>query len=114
MTTIYHNPRCSKSRQTLNLLEENGIDPDIILYLENPPDVATLQSVLRKLGMGARDLLRKGEDEYRSLELDDDSLSELQLLNAMCAHPRLIERPIVIHGKRAVVARPPEKVLEIL
>ena len=112
--TIYHNPRCSKSRQTLALLEENGIRPAVVLYLDTPPDAKTLQSILKKLGITARDLLRKGEDEYKALKLDNPALGEAQLVAAMCAHPKLIERPIVVNGNRAAIGRPPEQVLEIL
>jgi arsenate reductase len=111
---IFHNPRCSKSRATLALLEERGFTPTIRLYLEDPPDGAELKSILKKLGMDARDLIRKGENEYRELGLADPSLDEDALLAAMTAHPRLIERPIVIAGRRAAIGRPPESVLEIL
>jgi arsenate reductase len=113
-TTIYHNPRCSKSRQTLALLEEKGIKPSVVLYLETPPDAKTLQSILKKLGMTARDLLRKGEDEYKALGLANPALDEQALISAMCTHPKLIERPIVVHGARAALGRPPENVLGIL
>lgn len=116
--TIFHNPRCSKSRQTLALLEENGIEPEIRLYLENPPSKAELNALLSQLGMDARSLLRKGEDEYKSLQLKDKSLSDAELIEAMVTHPRLIERPIVTRTvggeKRSVLGRPPENVLEIL
>jgi arsenate reductase len=111
---IYHNPRCSKSRATLALLEERGYAPTIRLYLEQPPDGVALNAVLKKLGIGARDLLRKGEAEYRELGLADPSLDEADLVAAMAAHPRLIERPIVISGHRAAIGRPPESVLDIL
>ena len=113
-TTIYHNPRCSKSRQTLQLLEDNGVQPEIVLYLETPPDADTIKGLLKKLGIGARDLLRKGEDEYKENNLKDPSLSDEQLVAAMVAHPKLIERPIVVKGARAVLGRPPENVLELL
>lgn len=114
MVTIYHNPRCSKSRQTLELLRQHGIEPEIVHYLETPPDAATLQALLRKLGLHARQLLRKGEPEYREAGLDDPSLDDAAIVAAMVRHPRLIERPIVIAGARAVLGRPPEQVLEIL
>jgi len=114
MTTIYHNPRCSKSRQTLALLAENNIPCEVVLYLENPPDEQTLKGLLKKLGISARDLLRKGEDEYKTLKLDNLALKDDALIAAMCKHPKLIERPIVVHGKQAAIGRPPEKVLEIL
>ena len=112
--TIFHNPRCSKSRATLALLEKRGLAPKIRLYLEEPPDAAELRSIVRKLGIPARSLLSTGETEYREQGLDDDSLSEEQLIEAMAATPRLIERPIVVAGRRAAVGRPPEAVLEIL
>ncbi|MFC5698140.1 arsenate reductase (glutaredoxin) [Pseudomonas sp. GCM10022186] len=112
--TLYHNPRCSKSRGALELLEARGLAPTIVRYLETPPNAAELRDLLAKLGLSARQLLRTGEDEYKALNLDDAGLSEEQLIAAMVAHPRLIERPILIAGDKAVVGRPPEKVLEIL
>ncbi|HCL77107.1 arsenate reductase (glutaredoxin) [Stutzerimonas nitrititolerans] len=112
--TLYHNPRCSKSRSALELLEGRGLTPTIIRYLETPPTAAELQDVLNKLGIAPRQLLRTGEDEYRQLDLADPDLSDEQLIEAMVAHPRLIERPILVAGDRATVGRPPEKVLEIL
>ena len=111
---IYHNPRCSKSRQALKLLEEQGIEPDIVRYLETPPDQAELTRILDLLGLEPRDLMRRKEKEYRELGLDDPGLSREQLIRAMVEHPRLIERPIVIKGDRAALGRPPERVLEIL
>ncbi|WP_369601810.1 arsenate reductase (glutaredoxin) [Hahella sp. SMD15-11] len=114
MITIYHNPRCSKSRQTLSLLEERGIQPKVIRYLDTPPDAATLKALLGKLGMTARELIRTKEEEYKTLGLNDPSLSEEALIEAMVAHPRLIERPIVVAGDRAVLGRPPENVLELI
>ena len=111
---IFHNPRCSKSRATLALLQERGLDPEIVLYLENPPDAGELRSLLGKLGLTARQLMRKGEAEYSELGLSDESLDEEALLKAMAAHPRLIERPIVLTGNRAAIGRPPEAVLDIL
>lgn len=112
--SIFHNPRCSKSRGALELLEERGIHPEIVRYLETPPSAAELKALLGKLGIGARQLLRTGEDEYKELDLANPSLSDEQLIQAMVAHPKLIERPIVIVGDKAVIGRPPEKVLEIL
>lgn len=112
--TLYHNPRCSKSRGALELLEARGLAPTVVRYLETPPSAAELRELLAKLGMNARQLLRTGEEEYQTLGLADTSLSEDQLIEAMAAHPRLIERPILIVGDKAVVGRPPEKVLEIL
>jgi arsenate reductase len=111
---LYHNPRCSKSRGALELLQQRGHDPEIVAYLEQPPSPAELRELLRILGVGARDLLRTGEDEYRELGLDDVSLGDDALIEAMSKHPRLIERPILVHGGKAIVGRPPERVLEIL
>jgi arsenate reductase len=112
--SIYHNPRCSKSRQALQLLEERGIHPTVVLYLENPPTRTQLQSVLEKLGIGPRALLRRGEPEYAEQGLSDAGLSDAALVDAMVACPKLIERPIVVRGGRAVIGRPPENVLELL
>lgn len=112
--TLYHNPRCSKSRGALELLEARGLAPTVVRYLETPPDAATLKALLGKLGIGARQLLRSGEDEYKSLELANPALSDAQLIDAMVQHPKLIERPILVAGDKAVIGRPPEKVLEIL
>jgi arsenate reductase len=110
---IYHNPRCSKSRNTLAMLRENGIEPAIELYLDNPPDHEALQDLLGKLGMSADQLIRRGEEAYRTCGLNAGS-SEDDLLAAMTAHPKLIERPIVVRGARAVLGRPPENVLELI
>ncbi|MEA3234980.1 arsenate reductase (glutaredoxin) [Pseudomonas mosselii] len=112
--TLYHNPRCSKSRGALELLEARGLTPTVVRYLETPPDAATLEQLLGKLGIGARQLLRTGEDEYKALDLANPALSDAQLIKAMVEHPKLIERPILVAGDKAVVGRPPEKVLEIL
>ena len=115
MVSIYHNPRCSKSRETLALLQEKGIAPEVVLYLETPPDVQALKNLLQQLGMSsARDLMRRKEDLYKELNLADSQLSEDQLLQAMVEHPKLIERPIVINGDQARIGRPPEAVLEIV
>lgn len=111
---IYHNPRCSKSRQTLSLLREQGIEPEQRAYLTDPPDRDELVRVLDLLGMGPRELIRKGQSEYKDAGLDDVNLSRDQLIDAMIAQPVLIERPIVINGDRAALGRPPERVLEIL
>ncbi len=110
--TLYHNPRCSKSRQALALLQEKGIEPEIRLYLENPPSREELVTVLDKLAITPRELLRKGEDEYKANNLKDLSLSDDQLIDAMIEFPRLIERPIAISDTRAVIGRPPENVLD--
>ncbi|MGF6593957.1 arsenate reductase (glutaredoxin) [Pseudomonas sp. 2835] len=112
--TLYHNPRCSKSRGALELLEARGLAPTVVRYLETPPTAEELKALLGKLDVSARQLLRSGEDEYKALNLADASLSEAQLIEAMVRHPKLIERPILIAGDKAVIGRPPEKVLEIL
>lgn len=111
--TIYHNPRCSKSRNTLALLEEHGINPDVVLYLETNPGEQEIRGLLAKLGISAAQLVRKGEDAYRDCGLGKAS-SDDEIIAAMAAHPRLIERPIVVRGDRAVLGRPPENVLALL
>ncbi|HSR66185.1 MAG TPA: arsenate reductase (glutaredoxin) [Xanthomonadaceae bacterium] len=111
---LYHAPRCSKSRGALELLRERGIEPEIVPYLEQPPSVEELRALLRLLGLRPRELLRTGEEDYAALGLADPALDDDALLAAMHAHPRLIERPIFVHGGRAVVGRPPERVLELL
>ncbi|GFM72481.1 arsenate reductase [Pseudomonas cichorii] len=111
---LYHNPRCSKSRGALELLQARGLTPDIVLYLETPPDAAQLRDLLTKLGIGPRQLLRSGEDDYKALSLADPSLSDEQLIAAMVSHPKLIERPILVAGDKAVIGRPPENILELL
>jgi|TARA_R110000822_G_scaffold230010_1_gene362102 arsenate reductase (glutaredoxin) len=110
---IYHNPRCSKSRQALALLEERGEDFDVINYIAEPLDNATISDLLVTLGMSARELMRKGEDTYKELKLDNPELSEAQLVQALADYPRLIERPIVVKDGHALIARPPEKLLEL-
>lgn len=113
--TIYHNPRCSKSRETLALLQQHGVEPQVVLYLDTPPSVAELKKLLQQLGFtSARELMRKKEDLYKELKLADEALSEEQLLQAMVANPKLIERPIVVKGDKARIGRPPEQVLEVL
>lgn len=112
--TLYHNPRCSKSRSALQLLEERGLTPSIVRYLETPLNAAQLQELLRKLGISARQLLRTGEDEYKNLGLSDPQLTDAQLIDAMVSQPKLIERPILVVGDKAVVGRPVENILEIL
>ena len=113
-TTIYHNPRCSKSRQTLALLEERGIAPGVVDYLKTPPSVAELKTILEILGLRPRDLIRKGEPLYGELGLKDRDLDDEALIALMVANPILIERPIVVSGGKAAIGRPPESVLEIL
>lgn len=113
--SIYHNPRCSKSRETLALLKERGVEPQVVLYLETPPDGAAIQTLLKQLGFSsARELMRQKEDLYKELNLADEHLSEAQLIQAMVEHPKLIERPIVQAFGKARIGRPPESVLEIL
>jgi arsenate reductase len=112
--TIFHNPRCSKSRATLALLQAHGVEPAIRLYLEQPPDAAELRAILNKLGIPARALLRTGEPEYREQGLADAALADDALIAAMAATPKLIQRPIVIAGKRAAIGRPPAAVLDIV
>lgn len=112
--TLYHNPRCSKSRAALELLEARGLKPEIVRYLDTPLSASELKELLNKLGLTARQLLRTGEDEYKTLELAHVGLEEAQLIAAMVEHPKLIERPILVAGNKAIIGRPPEKVLEIL
>jgi arsenate reductase (glutaredoxin) len=114
MITIYHNPRCSKSRQTLALIEAQDITPTIVNYLDTPLDQTTIQGLLKKLGLGARDIMRKGEEAYKENSLDNNSLSESDLIQALAKHPKLIERPIVVKGNKAIIGRPPENVLTLL
>ena len=112
---IYHNPRCSKSRETLSLLQSRGIDPEVVLYLETPPDAGTLRQLLQLLGMESpRELMRQKEDLYKSLNLADPALSDAALIQAMVDNPKLIERPIVVSRGQARIGRPPEQVLEIV
>ncbi len=111
--TIYHNPRCSKSRQTLALLEERGISPTTVFYLDTPPDAQELKRIVAALNIGVRDLMRTKESVYADLGLAQES-DEDKLISAMIANPILIERPIVVHNGKAAVGRPPENVLEIL
>ncbi|GAP67008.1 glutaredoxin-dependent arsenate reductase [Mizugakiibacter sediminis] len=111
---IFHHPRCSKSRATLALLEERGLRPEIVDYLSTPPGAAELSAILDRLGMQPRELMRRDEPEYRELDLDRPTLSRDALIAAMVAHPRLIQRPIVLADGKAAIGRPPEAVLEIL
>jgi arsenate reductase len=112
--TIYHNPRCSKSRQTLALLEKRGIAPRVVDYLKTPPSAAELKTILKILGLKPRDLMRKGEPRYAELGLKDRDLDDDALIALMVANPILIERPIVVSRGKAALGRPPESVLEIL
>ena len=111
---FYHNPRCSKSRQTLEILNRKNLDIDIVEYLKSPLDINEISNLLKKLGYTARDLLRKGEDVYKNENLSDESFTEDFLIDMMSKNPILIERPIVVSNGKAVIGRPPEKVLEIL
>lgn len=112
--TILHNPRCSKSRQILQLLRDKGIEPSIVEYLKTPPNKTELTKILNLLGIEPRELMRTKEKIYKEANLKDPKLSTDQLIQAMVQHPELIERPIVIVNGKAVLGRPPEKVLEIL
>ena len=112
--TIYHNPRCSKSRQALQLLRDKGIEPEVVEYLQTPPDAATLDGFLIGLGMEPRELMRRKEAPYKELNLADESLDRAALIAAMVENPILIERPIVVSGGKVALGRPPESVLEIL
>ena len=112
--TMYHNPRCSKSRQTLELLRARGIEPEIVEYLQSPPDARQLEQILDMLGLQPRQLMRTGETEYKENNLADTSLSRGELIQAMVDHPKLIQRPLVLNDGKAALVRPPEVVLEIL
>jgi len=111
---IYHNSHCSKSRGALELLQARGLEPEVVNYLDTPPRVDELKSLLRLLGMTPRQLLRTGEPEYKELKLDDPALGDEAILSAMASHPKLIERPIVVANGKAAIGRPPEAVLAIL
>ena len=112
--TIYHNPRCSKSREALALLREHQTAPRVVAYLDTPPSVVELKNLVRLLGISARDLIRTGEPEYREMGLSDPTMDDDALLEVMAKHPRLIQRPIIVHGDRAIIGRPPHKVLDLL
>ena len=114
MTTIYHNPRCSKSRATLALLEEHGVSPDVVLYLENPPTTDEIALLTKKLGVGIREIMRSGEAVYKELGAGNPALEDGELTQMVADNPILLERPIVVNGDRAAVGRPPENVLEII
>jgi arsenate reductase len=112
--TIYHNPRCSKSRQTLALLEARGIDAEIVLYLDKPPDASALSGVLKQLKISALALMRTGEDDYKRCRDKVAAMNNAEQITWLIAHPNVIERPIVVTNKGARIGRPPESVLEIL
>ncbi len=111
---IYHNPRCSKSRATLELLRERGVEPEIVEYLQTPPSAQELDSLLRMLSLEPRDLARKNEPAYKQASIDDPQLSRLEVIDRMVANPVVIERPVVVSGGRAAIGRPPGNVLAIL
>jgi|TARA_B100000795_G_scaffold73112_1_gene51731 arsenate reductase len=113
MTDIYHNPRCTKSRQTLALLKKNDIQTNIIDYMSQPPDVDTLRVLIKQLGLSPRSLLRKNEAIYKELGLKNQDLTDTLILQAMSQYPKLIERPIVVHSDNAKIGRPPVAVLEL-
>ena len=112
--TIFHNPRCSKSRQTLSLIQEKNIDINIIEYLKTPPDISQLRQILKQLGYEPRQLMRKSEQIYKDLDLGNENKTAEDLVIAMTQNPILIERPIVLSGEKAAIGRPPESVLNIL
>ncbi|GAA4348473.1 arsenate reductase (glutaredoxin) [Kangiella taiwanensis] len=112
--SILHNPRCSKSRQTLELLQENGVEPTIVKYLETPPSEHEIRNIVKLLGVSPRDILRKKEAEYKEAGLDNADLNDDQVISLMVQYPKVIERPIVYSGKAAAVGRPPENVLNII
>lgn len=114
MTTIYHNPRCSKSRASLEMIQAKGITPTIIKYLETPPDKQQLTELLGKLGLQAEQIVRKGEALFKELGLGDKTLSNEEWIDVLAEHPQLIERPIVVNGNKAAIGRPIEKVIDIL
>ena len=111
---IYHNPRCSKSRKTLQLLRERGVEPEIVEYLRTPPDALAIKDILKLLSLSARQLMRQNEPEYKNNNLGDERLEEDQLIEAMVKIPKLIERPIVLANGKATIGRPPENALKIL
>lgn len=111
---IYHNPKCSKSRATLQILQEQGADAEVVEYLKTPPSREELTQIIEGLGISPRELMRKGEAEYAEAGLDDPALSDEQLIQGMLDHPRLIERPIVVKDGQVVIGRPPERVLDLL
>jgi arsenate reductase len=111
---IYHNPSCSKSRETLQLLRDNDQSPEIVEYLQQPPSIQELSEIIKMLGISARELLRTGEPAYQDAKLDDETLGEEEIIAAICKLPSLLQRPIVVSGNKAIIGRPPLKVLEII
>ena len=114
MVTIYHNPRCSKSRQTLQLLKDNGVEPEIVEYLKTPLSAEQISELVNLLGVTVREVIRTSEADYKANKLADTSLTDKQLLDAMVTYPKLLQRPIVVKGNKAAIGRPPEQVLDIL
>jgi arsenate reductase len=112
--TIYHNPRCTKSRQTLQLLKDKGVEPDVVEYLKETPSKDELKKIINSLGISARDVLRKKEAVYKEAGFDNDNLSEDEIISLMEKNPKVIERPIVVNGSKAAIGRPPENVLDII
>lgn len=112
-TQIYHNPRCSKSRQTMQLLEENGIEADVILYLQTPPDIPQLKRIVAALALPAKDIVRTGEAAFKALDKSVDEFGEDELYQAIVDNPILLQRPIVVHNQTAAIGRPPESVLAL-
>lgn len=112
--TIWHNPRCATSRRVLQMIRNKGIEPHVVEYLKTPPSAKEIKAVLAKLKIGARDLLRRKEAAYRAEGLDDEKLADAAIIRAMTEHPILIERPVVLAGRRAVLARPAERVFEVI
>ena len=113
-TTIYHNPRCSKSRAAMDLLTDKGIETNVVKYLDTPPDSATIAEILNMLGLEPRELMRKGEQAYKDNNLDDAALTREQLIEAMVNNPSIIERPIVVKDGKAAIGRPIENIIDIL
>jgi arsenate reductase len=111
---IYHNPRCSKSRAVLEILRTHQIESRMVEYLKTPLDAKSIRELLGKLGLRPRDILREGEEEFSRLHLDDPAKTDDELIDAIAKHPILLQRPIVVHGRHAVVGRPPEKVMELI
>ncbi|MDA0782575.1 MAG: arsenate reductase (glutaredoxin) [Rickettsiales bacterium] len=111
---IYHNPRCSKSRQTLQLLKDNGVEPEVVEYLADTPSKDEIKKIIKSLGISARDILRKKEDIYKEAGFDNNNLSEDEIISLMQKNPKVIERPIVVNGSKAAIGRPPENVLKVI
>ena len=114
MVTIYHNPRCSKSRQTLQLLNDNNINPEVVEYLKTPLNADELTNIINMLGVSVREIIRTSEQDYKDRNLKNPDLSDDELLNAIVEAPKLMQRPIVVNGNKAAIGRPPEDVLGIL